>query len=142
MEKTDLKKILSVSGEHGLYEYVAGSRTGVIAQSLITGQRKSFGASARISSLSDISIYTTTSEMPLQEVLKAIAKELDGGPALSSKAAQKDIVSFFDKVVPDYDGDRFYFSHMKKVLDWYNCLQQNASLEFVEEDEESEEKEA
>ena len=37
--------------------------------------------------------------------------------------------------MPDYDEDRFYVSHMKKVAEWYNDLKANASLEFVEEEE-------
>ena len=37
MEKTDLKKILSISGEHGLYAYLAQGRSGIIAESLLTG---------------------------------------------------------------------------------------------------------
>lgn len=141
MEKTDLKKILSVSGEHGLYEYIAQARNGMIAESLITKQRKSFGPSARVSSLSDISIYTADAEMPLKDVLTAIAKKLDNKPALSSKESEKAIKAFFGEVIPEYDADRFYFSHMKKVLDWYNCLQQYASLEFAEEEQENTEKE-
>ena len=36
MEKTDLKKILSISGEHGLYAYLAQGRSGIIAESLLT----------------------------------------------------------------------------------------------------------
>ena len=37
--------------------------------------------------------------------------------------------------MPDYHEDRFYVSHMKKVIDWYNELVQYASLDFVEEEE-------
>ena len=32
-------------------------------------------------------------------------------------------------------------AHMKKVLDWYNCLAEFGSLEFVEEEEEKKEEE-
>lgn len=133
MEKTDLKKILSVAGEHGLFAYVAQGRNGLIAESLITGQRKMFGPSAKVSSLADISIYTAEEELPLQKVFEKMAASLSNGPAMSSKENSRNIETFFGEVVPDYDADRFYVSHMKKVLDWYNCLQQYASVEFVEE---------
>lgn len=125
-----------------MYRYVAQSRNGMIAESLITRQRKSFGPSARVSSLSDISIFTTSSEVTLRKVLEDMAAKLSGGAALSSKAAEKDIKAFFSQVIPEYDADRFYFSHMKKVLDWYNCLQQYATLEFAEEEEDKVEEEA
>lgn len=142
MEKTDLRKILSISGEHGLFEYVAQAKAGLIAENLETKRRTTFGAQARVSSLADISIYTETAEMPLKEVFRAIAAKLDGGESISSKAASKDIEKFFGEVVPEYDADRFYVSHMKKVLDWYNCLRQFATLDFADEEEETEEKDA
>ena len=139
MEKTDLKKILSVSGEHGLFAYVAQGRGGIIAESLQTKQRQLFGANAKVSSLADISIYTDESEMSLKEVLTAMAANLSQGAAPDPKGDPKAIKAFFAEVVPNYDEDRFYVSHMKKILGWYEDLRQYASLEFVEEEEEEKE---
>lgn len=136
MEKTDLKKIISISGEHGLFEYVAQTRNGIIAQSLITGQRKAFGPSSKVSSLSDISIYTEDGEVSMKQVLEAIAEKASKAKAMDSKSNPDKIKEFFRTVLPTYDEDRFYVSHMKKVLDWYNCLAEFGSLEFVEEEEE------
>ena len=47
--------------------------------------------------------------------------------------------ALFAKAVPDYDADRFYVSHMKKVIDWYNELCAHASLDFEEPEEEAQE---
>ena len=137
MEKTDLKKILSVSGEHGLFAYLAQGRGGIIAESLLTGQRQQIGASAKVSSLADISIYTDETDVPLRDVLTAMAAKLSQGPAMSPKSDPKAIKAFFAEVIPGYDEDRFYVSHMKKILDWYEVLRNHASLEFVEEEEET-----
>ncbi|MBR4213580.1 MAG: DUF5606 domain-containing protein [Bacteroidales bacterium] len=139
MEKTDLKRIVSVSGEHGLFRYLAHGKAGMIVESLENGKRTTLGAHARVSALGDISIFTLEEELPLKEVFRKMAAELAGGEALSAKADPKAIRAFFDKAVPDYDGDRFYVSHMKKVLEWYNCLRQYASLDFADDEEEKEE---
>ena len=40
-----------------------------------------------------------------------------------------------EKALPNYDRDRFYVSHMKKVVDWYNELVHYASLDFVTDEE-------
>jgi hypothetical protein len=136
MEKTDLKKILSVSGEHGLFEYVAQGRGGIIAQSLSTGHRQLLGASAKVSALSDISIYTDETDVPLRDVLTAMAAKLSQGPAPDPKGDAKAIKAFFAEVIPDYDENRFYVSHMKKILGWYEELRNHASLEFVVDEEE------
>ena len=140
MEKTDLKKIVAVSGEHGLFRYLAHGKAGMIVEALESGKRTTLGAHARVSALGDISIFTLEEELPLKEVFRKMASELANGEAPSQKSDPAAIRAFFDKVVPDYDGDRFYVSHMKKILDWYNCLRQFASLDF--EDDEEEEKAA
>lgn len=140
MEKTDLKKILSISGEHGLFNYLAQAKAGLIAENLETKKRSTFGAQARVSSLADIAIYTETEELPLKEVLRRMAARLEGGEAISSKSDPREIGKFFGEIVPDYDADRFYVSHMKKILEWYNCLRKFATLEFADDEEEEKEK--
>jgi len=143
MEKTDLKKILSVSGEHGLFIYLAQAKQGLIAENLESKKRMTFGPNSRVSSLADIAIYTETEELPLKEVFRKMAAKLAGASAMSSKSNTKEIEKFFGEVVPEYDADRFYVSHMKKILEWYNCLHDFATLEFVEEeDQQAEEQKA
>lgn len=137
--KTDLSRILSVSGHHGLFQYVAQARNGAIAQSLSDGKRVSFDAKSRISSLADIAVFTSEGELKLQEVFEKLHEVLGEEDAPSSKAPVSEIKALFDKAIPDYDQDRFYASHMKKVVDWYNDLKHNASLDFTSPDEEVEE---
>lgn len=140
--QTDLTKILAVSGQHGLFEYVAQARNGVIAESLSDRRRTVLGATSRISTLADISIYTSESEMKLSDVFLAVNKALDGADAPTSKAPEKEVVALFEKAVPDYDADRFYVSHMRKILDWYSQIVKYASLDFVKEEEEKADDEA
>ena len=140
--KTDLAKILSVRGQHGLFSYIAQSRSGAIAESLRDHKRTNFTATSGITTLADISIFTLEGEVKLKEVLLKLKEVLGDADAPSSKADPEEIKALFDKALPDYDGDRFYVSHMKKVVDWYNELKNYASLDFVEEEEETPEAEA
>lgn len=133
--KTNLARILSVSGQHGLYQFIAQARNGAIAEHLETGKRTVFSGTSRITTLADIAIYTSEGEMKLQDVFLALAKVLDGKEAPSSKSGDDKVKALFDQAVPGYDPDRFYLSHMKKIVDWYNDLVKNASLDFTEEDE-------
>ena len=55
----------------------------------------------------------------------------------SGKSDPEVLKEFFGKVVPDYDGERFYPSHMKKVVEWYNCLKEYASLDFETEEDQA-----
>ena len=133
--QTDLARILSVAGLHGLYQYVAQSRSGVIAESLETKQRKAFSATSRISTLADIAIYTSEGELKLDQVFLALKAALGDADAPSPKASDKELTALFKKAIPNYDADRFYVSHMRKVIDWYDQIVKYASLDFVKEDE-------
>lgn len=132
--KTDLSRILAVTGQHGLFRYVAQARNGVIAESLETGRRTVFDAHSRITTLADIAIYTNEEELKLAEVFTALQKTLDGQAAPSAKAAETELEALFDKAVPNYDADRFHVSHMRKVVGWYSELEKYASLDFETED--------
>lgn len=139
--KTDLTKILSISGQPGLYLYIAQARSGAIVESLSDKKRSCFGLTSKMTTLADISIYTTEDEMKLSEVFLKLKDVLGGAEAPSSKASSGELKALFAKAVPDYDGERFYVSHMKKVVDWYNCLLKYASLDFVTPEEETSEAE-
>lgn len=130
--KTNLQQILSITGEPGLFRYVSQARNGMIAESFLTGRRSVFGPHAKVSSLSDISIYTEDGETPLRDVLVSMKNILGDGNAPDPKSDSKILKEFFAKALPGYDEDRFYPSHMKKVVAWYNLLKQYASLDFEE----------
>ncbi|MBR5385017.1 MAG: DUF5606 domain-containing protein [Bacteroidales bacterium] len=132
--KTDLTKILSVAGQHGLFEYIAQARNGAIVESLETRKRTIFDMKSRITSLADISIYTTDAEVKLKEVFLKMKEVLGDAQAPTSKASADELKALFDKALPNYDGDRFYVSHMKKVVDWYNEIAKFASFDFAEEE--------
>ena len=139
--KTDLAKILAIRGQHGLFNYIAQSRTGAIVESLEDGKRNNFSANSGITTLADISIYTDEGELKLQEVFLKLKEALGDAPAPDAKASPEELKALFAKAVPDYDANRFYVSHMKKVVEWYRTLVQYASLDFLT-DEEREAQEA
>ena len=139
--KTDLTRILSISGQSGLYHYVSQARNGVVVESLADRKRSSFGMSSKITSLADISIYTDDEEVKLQQVFLNMKEVLGDSEAPSSKSSADELKGLFEKALPAYDRDRFYVSHMKKVVEWYNCLKKYASLDFTDPEAEAQEQE-
>ena len=137
--KTDLSKILAISGQSGLYLYISQARNGAIVEALSDKKRSSVGMTSKITSLADISIYTDDEEVKLQDVFLSMKEVLGEADAPSSKSSADELKALFEKALPAYDRDRFYVSHMKKVVDWYNNLKKYASLDFVNLEEESEE---
>ena len=134
--KTELSKILAISGQSGLYLYITSTRTGAVVEALADKKRSAVSATSRITSLSDISIYTDDEEVKLQDVFLSMKEVLGEADAPSAKSKPEELKALFEKALPDYDRDRFYVSHMKKVVEWYNALKNHASLDFVNPEEE------
>jgi hypothetical protein len=118
----NLKDILSISGEPGLFKFIAQGRNAIIVEHLETKKRKTAFASAKVSSLEDISIFTDKEDLPLGKVFDLIFEKETGGAAVDAKSDEIKLKAYFESVVPEYDKTRVYFSDMKKVVMWYNIL--------------------
>jgi hypothetical protein len=131
-----LKDIMAISGYPGLYKYVSQGRNGIIVESLTDGKRSHISATAKVSALSDIAIFTNDGEKPLREILNSIKEKENGAQTISHKSSNDELKKFFLEVEPDYDTDRVYTSDIKKVVAWYNQLQVLNMLDFTEDEKE------
>ena len=132
----DLKDILAISGQSGLFKYVSEGRNGIIVESFANKKRMFVNATTKVSSLKDIAIYTETEELPLNDVLKSIFEKENGGVALDPKSTNEALKEYMAKIVPEYDRERVYVSDIKKLVTWYNILRENNLLVFDEETKE------
>lgn len=132
-----LKGILAISGYPGLFKMVTEAKNSIIVESLITGKRMPAYSTSKISALSDISVFTENGEVQLKEVLKRIQ---ESGKEISPKASNNEIKAFFDEVVPEYDKERVYVSDMKKIIQWYQLLNEKDLLNEPDEEKQEEEK--
>ena len=132
-----LKGILAISGQPGLYKVISEGKNNVVIESLLTGKKSTAYADAKMSTLEDIAIYTSTEDVPLKKIFRKISDKENGGQAISAKASPEELKNYFEEVLPDYDKERVYGSDVKKVISWYNLLHEKGLLVF--EDETSEE---
>jgi hypothetical protein len=133
----DLKDILAISGQPGLYKLLAQGARGVIVEALADGKRQNIPPTARVSSMPEIAVFTDSEEKPLQVILQDIFRAQEGKEAVSHKAPQEEIVAFFTKMVPDYDRERVHVSDMKKIVQWYNILLDKGLIDLEEPKEEA-----
>jgi hypothetical protein len=131
----ELKDIMAISGHSGLFKFISQGRHGIIVESLSDGKRSSISASSKVSSLTDIAIFTSDGEVPFKDVLKKIKEAETGGPAINQKSEDKELKKYFEKILPDYDRERVYTSDIKKVITWYNQLQSLNLLDIIEKEE-------
>ncbi|MDG1728408.1 MAG: DUF5606 domain-containing protein [Algibacter sp.] len=131
-----LEKVISISGKPGLYKLITQTRGGFVAESLVDNKRISVSVQNNVSVLSEIAIYTLTEEVPLVRVFENIKKKENGAQTtVKAKDSKDKLEEYFFNVLPDYDEDRVYASDIKKVIQWYNLLQQHNMLNNLIDDE-------
>lgn len=135
----ELREILAISGQPGLFKYVAQSQRGVIVESLIDGKRMNASATSRVSALTEISMFTEGEDIPLAEVFTRIYAHTGGKEAISPKSSPEQLKAAFAEVLPEYDRDRVHVSDIKKCFSWFNILIGAGFTEFKLPTEESEE---
>ena len=118
----EFKDILAISGQPGLFRYVAQSRNGFIVESLLDGKRMNASASSRISALTEISMFTEGEDIPLAEVFTKMYEYTKGEQGPATKEGNARLKEFFGVVIPDYDRERVHDSDIKKVVSWFNML--------------------
>lgn len=134
-----LSTILSISGRPGLYRLVSTNKNMNLVESLKDGKKLPIYMHEKVVALSDVSIYTTTDDVPLAEVFEAIKEKANGEKVnLGSKSSKKDVFDYLAQVLPDYDKDRVYPSDAKKIFAWYNILIEN-NIDFKAEEKPAEE---
>ena len=124
-----------MAGKPGLFKLIAQNKGGVVVENLLDGKRTSIPATANVSSLGDIAIYTYEEEVPLRDVFKAMAAVTEGKQALSHKSSKNELEDFFGEVLPKFDQERVYASDIKKVVQWFNILVKNDLLAMLDEEE-------
>jgi hypothetical protein len=117
-----LKDIMAISGQPGLYRFIAQGKNAIIVEHLETKIRSSAFSSARVSSLEEISVFTEEEDLPLGKVLDRIHEKENGGPALDSKTDPEGLKSWFEEILPTYNREKVYVSDIRKIAQWYNIL--------------------
>ena len=134
--------ILAISGKSGLYKLISRGKNNLIVEALdATHRRMPAFATDRITSLSDIAMFTETDDIPLMDVFENI-KTLEGGKQIAinlKKASTKELQDYFTKVLPEWDRDRVHVSDIKKLISWYNILVEAGITDFKDEEEEKSE---
>ena len=131
------ERILTISGKPGLYQLLSQGRNMFIVESVdATKKRMPVYNSDKIVMLDDIAIYTDTEEVPLREVFAKIYEKENGVLSFEVKdVTPEELVEYFESVMPDYDRERVYLTHIKKIYSWYNILVANEVTDFKEPEE-------
>jgi hypothetical protein len=138
-----LKKILSISGRPGLYQLVSYGKNMLLVDTIPAGHRFPIHSRERVMSLGDISIFTTSDDVPLSQVLENVGKKYDN-KAIDAKAytTPEQLHEFMNGVLENWDAERVHNSDIKKIIAWYNVLVGAGITDFSVEEEEGKTEEA
>ena len=131
------ERVLTISGKPGLYRLLSNGRNMFIAEVIdATKKRIPVHNTDKVVMLDDIAIYTDTEEIPLRNVFAKIYEKENGVLPLDLKmATPEELVEYFEGIMPDYDRERVYLTHIKKMFAWYNILVSNGVVDFEQEKE-------
>ncbi len=138
------ERILTISGKPGLYRLLSSGRNMFVVEVVdASKKRMPVHNSDKVVMLDDIAIYTDTEELPLRDVFAKIHEKENGVLPFDLKmSTPEELVEYFESVLPDYDRERVYLTHIKKMFQWYNILVSNGVTDFIAETKADEAEEA
>lgn len=135
----NLENYVVVSGMAGVHEVVTTRSNGLVIKQIDSG--KSIFCSVRkhqFTPLSTVGIYTLEDTEDLVAVFTKMLELLPTVPPVSPSAPKHEIEEYFDQILPDYDEDKVFVSDMKKVIKWFNFMNERDLLKIEEKSDEEE----
>lgn len=136
-----LDDLVAVSGMSGVYKLAANRNNGLIIEDLDNGKRKFAPARKhQFTPLASIGIFTLDDSTELKIIFRTMVEQMETNPVLSTNDSSKDLHTYFRKILPDYDEDKVHTSDIKKVIKWFNFLNERNLIDMEDEPEETTEK--
>ena len=68
------------------------------------------------------------------EAMQRIADNMQGTVTPRTRAipTPEELKEYFEGILPDYDRERVYLTHIKKIYSWYNILVEGGVTDFAE----------
>jgi hypothetical protein len=130
-----LDNLIAVSGLPGIYRMAANRSNGLIIEDVKTEKRR-FASSRKhqFTPLESIAIYTDDGDSTeLKNVFRNMQQQLEDNPPPEGSASAEDLQEYFADVLPNYDRDRVFNGDIKKLIKWFNYLQDSDLLSEAEE---------
>ena len=134
-----IQEIIAIAGKPGLYRILVTNRSNLVVESMLDRKRLSIPGTSRISSLADITMYTTGEDVLLMDVLNRMNEHVGSNDAPDVKGDAQATRDFVDEVIPELDHERVYNSDLKKLVQWFTILKENNAFPLEQEVEEEEE---
>lgn len=137
-----LDDLVAVSGMSGVFKLAANRDNGLIIEDLDNGKRKFAPARKhQFTPLASIGIFTLEDSTELKIIFRTMVEQLEANPVPSASGSSNDLHTYFRKILPDYDEDKVHTSDIKKVIKWFNFLNERNLIDMEDEPEAKDEEE-
>jgi Domain of unknown function (DUF5606) len=125
----NIKNIVAVSGLPGLFKLAATKTNGLLVSDLDTGKTRFCSVRQhQFTPMETVALYTDTDTTEIRVVFQTMLDKEAELPIPSPNASHKDLQKYFEVILPDYDRDKVFHSDMKKVIKWFNFLNERGLL--------------
>lgn len=105
---------------------------------MLDKKRLSIPGTSRISSLADITMFTTGEDLLLMEVLNRMNEHVGDSAIPTVKGDASLTKAFVSEIIPELDHERVYNSDLKKLVQWFGILKTNSCFPLESQKEEEE----
>lgn len=132
----NLEPYVAVSGHGGVFKLVTARNNGLVAEDIDSGKVKFFSSRKhQFTPLASVAIYTLEDSVELKEIFKTMTEQMAKNPPVKTNSPNHELHEYFEKILPDFDEDRVYISDIKKVIKWFNFLNERNLLLGDDEEE-------
>ena len=136
----NIKNIIAVSGLPGLFKIVSTKNNGLLVADPDTGKTKFCSVRQhQFTPMETVAIYTEDDTVAIDTVFKTMLDKQEELAVPAANAEHKELQKYFSVIIPDYDRDKVFHSDMKKVIKWFNYLNDRGYLTAEPEKDHSEE---
>ncbi|MCP3932421.1 MAG: hypothetical protein GY705_25400 [Bacteroidetes bacterium] len=135
----NLENLVGVSGLPGIFRMAANRDNGLIIEDLDTGKRK-FAPSRKhqFTPLESIGIFTDDGKsIEVKKVFRSMLEKLTEHPPVPPNAKPQELHDYFSVILPNYDQDNVSTGDIKKVIKWFNFLNERSLIDLEEEKEDT-----
>ena len=137
----NLEKLVVISGLGGVQKVAANRSNGLIIEDIDSGKKRFVGSRKhQFTPLGSVTIYSQDPEdvIKLSDVFEVMLEKKDSLAPIPPNSSKVDLHAYFSQIMPKYDADNVHASDMKKIIKWFNYLQERDIFSQLE----AEEKEA
>ena len=128
----NIKNIIAVSGLPGLFRLVSTKTNGLLVADVDSGKTRFCSVRQhQFTPMETVAIYTEDDTIEIAKVFQQMLDKQNELTLPLASASHKDLQKYFEVIIPDYDRDKVFHSDMKKVIKWFNFLNDRGLLTAV-----------